>query len=200
MSEAVKTQRIVQRITDGLILTWSPVLAKRTDFRGGTVHLDKNGKHVKLDLDSLGSADLARAPGISERERTLMEQNQALQARLKALEGGAVTTTAANTTLTPTGLITADAQAETPLPPPPDNLKPIDLSAPPPAPVEESIEFQPEPTMITEPGLRRLNKEQLIVHAHDVKRTVNLPDAASKGDLVEICLELQTQYMANLES
>lgn len=188
--------KIVQRVADKKIMTWTEVLAKKEGFRSGTITIDEDGNTTRLELDQLGSADYLQLPGIPQREKALMAENQALQARLAMYEKGMNTTvgTSVPEPASLDGVIPplADAGEETPLPQPLDltDVAPVD---------EEAIAFAPEPEMKTKSQLGRLTNEKLVVHAHSIDSQVNVPDDAIKRELIEICLDLQKKYKAKTQ-
>lgn len=188
--------KIVQRVADKKIMTWTEVLAKKQGFRSGTITVDEEGNTTHLELDQLGSTDYLQLPGIPEREKALMTENQALQARLAQYEKGQ--------TVTPQILPPPQPASTDGITPPSgdagEEVVPDVLDLTGAAAVDEpAIQFQPEPKMYTRSQLGRMTNEKLVVHAHDVKRTVNVPDDAVKRELVELCLDLQDEYQKNKE-
>jgi len=195
---AAKQLKIVQNIKDKRILTWTEALSKRDEYRSGTLFIEEStGKRIKLELDQLGAADLYKVKGVSDREKTLMIENQALQERLALYER--MPASATTDVKGPDVVITAPGPEETPLPEPPSDLDPIE-SVLPESEEDTSIDFQPEPKIYTEAELSKLKKEKLIVHAHELNVNVDLPDKARKDVLIGLCLDEQKAYLERKES
>jgi len=171
--------RIVKNVKDGKVLTWTPLLSKHEDyFSGWRFIYDDDSMIDEMDKTQPMLVDKTTA---SAREQKLIEENSKLMEQLAQYEK-------------PKGSNHVDSPDTVPIPTLEEHGIQNDLSmAALPEAEEEAISFQPEAPSYSKTKLNKMKREDLIIHAHDLDRDINLPDNAIREDLINICIDLQKQ-------
>lgn len=180
-SEAKKERKLVQepvRICvrkDGVFFSWNEKLELKSEMSCGyLLKYDDGTQEITFDH---ATRQTLESKSTSERERILLEQNADLRKRLAEMQG-----------LAPLG------DVETPLEPV-ETLTPTVASAErddTPLADEESIEFA-EPPVFSPSKLQAMRKSDLIAQVQAFAPDLEIPEMATKDDLVAICLDVQSK-------
>lgn len=185
----VRKLRIVKNVNDGKVLTWTPLLSKHEDYFNGWRHIYSDGS-IKDEIDKSQPIQVDSTTA-SARERRLIEENAKLMeelANLQKAQDGVIPATAVDSPDT----VPLDVAAE--------SLIKNDLSMAALGEAEaEKITFRPEAEILSKTKLNTMKKEEIIVHCHDLDRTIDLPDESTRSELINLCVDIQERVKKERE-